>query len=133
MKKLGKDDLYQHIDQFLKEKGIDIQDAKPFGRSLQKGCQALTETINNAQTALEKARNRMDSGIDKMRDIIHKKTAPRKKANASKSTQKRKKKATTAKKATPKATADLPAKTRSKKSGKKTAKKASAKKSPRKR
>lgn len=135
MKKLGKDDLYQHIDQFLKDKGIDIQDAKPFGRSLQKGCQALTDTINGAQAAMEKARNRMDSGIDKMREIIHKKTAPRKKSEAPKSAPKRKKKATTAKKttkkATPKAAANLP-KTRSQKSGKKTAKKAAAKKSPRK-
>lgn len=135
MKKLGKDDLYQHIDQFLKDKGIDIQDAKPFGRSLQKGCQALTDTINGAQAAMEKARNRMDSGIDKMREIIHKKTAPRKKAKKAtpKSAPKRKKKSTATKKAIPKTTTDLPAKTRAKKSGKKTAKKAAAKKSPRKR
>lgn len=135
MKKLGKDDLYQHVNQFLKEKGIEIQDAAPLGKGLQKGCQVLTETINSAQTTLEKASNRMDRGIDKMRDIIHKKTAPRKKAEAPKSTQKRKKKAPTAKKttkkSTPKAVANLP-KTRSKKSGKKTAKKAAAKKSPRK-
>lgn len=134
MKKLGKDDLYQHIDQFLKDKGIDIQDAKPFGRSLQKGCQALTDMINGAQAAAEKARNRMDSGIDKMREIIHKKTAPRKKSEAApKSAPKRKKKSTATKKATPKAATDLPPKTRSKKSGKKTAKKAAAKKIPRKR
>lgn len=133
MKKLGKDDLYQHIDQFLKDKGIDIQDAKPFGRSLQKGCQALTDMINGAQAAVEKSRNRMDRGIDKMREIIHKKTAPRKKSEAPKSAPKRKKKSTATKKATQKAATDLPAKTRSKKSGKKTAKKAAAKKSPRKR
>ena len=107
MKKLGKDDLYQHIDQFLKDKGIDIQDAKPFGRSLQKGCQALTDTINGAQAAMEKARNRMDSGIDKMREIIHKKTASRKKSEAPKSTPKRKKKSTATKKATPKSATDL--------------------------
>ena len=125
MKKLGKDDLYQHIDQFLKEKGIEIQDAKPFGRSLQKGCQALTDTINSAQAALEKARNRMDGGIDKMRDIVHKKTAPRKKAKAPKSTPKRKKKAAT-KKTASKVSAP-PLKTRSPK----TAKKAAAKKSKR--
>ena len=109
MKKLGKDDLYQHIDQFLKDKGIDIQDAKPFGRSLQKGCRALTDTINGAQAAMEKARGRMDSGIDKMREIIHKKTAPRKKAKKAtpKSASKRKKKSTATKKATPKAATDL--------------------------
>ena len=123
MKKLGKDDLYQHIDQFLKEKGIEIRDAAPLGRSLQKGCQAFTDAINSAQAALEKARNRMDGGIDKMRDIVHKKTAPRKKAKAPKSTPKRKKKAAT-KKTASKANA-TPLKTRSKK----TAKKAAAKKS----
>lgn len=91
MKKLGKDDLYRHIDQFLKEKGIELRDAAPLGRGLQKGCQAFTDAINSAQAALEKARNRMDGGIDKMRDIVHKKTAPRKKAKAPKSTPKRKK------------------------------------------
>lgn len=133
MKKLGKDDLYRHIDQFLKEKGIELRDAAPLGRGLQKGCQAFTDAINSAQAALEKARNRMDGGIDKMRDIVHKKTAPRKKAKAPKSTQKRKKKSTAAKKAAPKpkTAANLPAKTRAKKSGKKAAKKAAAKKSKR--
>lgn len=127
MKKLGKDDLYRHIDQFLKEKGIEIRDAAPLGRNLQKGCQVFTDAINNAQAALEKARNRMDGGIDKMRDIVHKKTAPRKKAKkaAPKSTPKRKKKAAT-KKTAAKASA-TPLKTRSKK----TAKKAAAKKSKR--
>lgn len=128
MKKLGKDDLYQHIDQFLKEKGIEIRDSAPFGNNLKKGCQALTDAINGAQAALEKAHNRMDGGIDKMRDMIHKKTAPRKKAKAPKSTPKRKKKSPASKKATPKASADLPTKTRSKKTVKKTAAKKSHRK-----
>lgn len=125
MKKLGKDDLYQHIDQFLKEKGIEIRDAAPLGRNLQKGCQVFTDAINGAQAALEKARNRMDGGIDKMRDIVHKKTAPRKKAKAPKSTPKRKKKAATKKTASKSSATSL--KTRSPK----TAKKAAAKKSKR--
>lgn len=129
MKKLGKDDLYRHIDQFLKEKGIEIRDAAPLGRNLQKGCQVFTDAINNAQAALEKARNRMDGGIDKMRDIVHKKTAPRKKAKKAtpKSTPKRKKKAATKKTASKAKASATPLKTRSKK----TAKKAAAKKSKR--
>ncbi len=119
MKKLENDELYRHIDTFLKEKGIEIRDTAPLGNRLQAVCRLLTDTINNTQSALEKARNQMDIGIDKVRVLIHKKTAPRK--AAPKQTQKRKKKAAAKK------TASAQPKTRSKNSTKKTSKKAAKK------
>ena len=78
MKKLRQNDLFNHIDQFLKDKGIEIREAAPLGSRLKTGCQLLTETINHAQGTLGKARDHMDDRLDKMRNIIHEKTAPKK-------------------------------------------------------
>jgi hypothetical protein len=99
MKKLRQNDLFNHIDQFLKDKGIEIREAAPLGSRLKTGCQLLTETINNAQGALGKARDHMDDHLDKMRNIIHEKTAPKK---TSKTPPKRAKKKRQSKKSAPK-------------------------------
>jgi hypothetical protein len=102
MKKLRQNDLFNHIDQFLKDKGIEIREAAPLGSRLKTGCQLLTETINHAQGTLGKARDHMDDRLDKMRNIIHKKTAPKK---TSETPPKRAKKKKQSKKSAPKKTA----------------------------
>ena len=80
MKKLRQNDLFKHSDQFLKDKGIEVRESAPLGSTLKTGCQILTDTINHAQVTLEKARGQMDGQLDKMRSIIHEKTAPRRKS-----------------------------------------------------
>ena len=102
MKKLRQNDLFNHIDQFLKDKGIEIREAAPLGSRLKTGCQLLTETINHAQGTLGKARDHMDDRLDKMRNIIHEKTAPKK---TSETPPKRAKKKKQSKKSAPKKTA----------------------------
>ncbi len=102
MKKLRQNDLYKHIDAFLKDRGIEIRDSAPLGSRLKQGCSLLTDTINHAQSSLESAKSHMDNRIDRMRSAIHEKTAPRESASgtASKSKAKSaKKKAATKKKA----------------------------------
>ncbi len=107
MKKLKQNDLFKHIDQFLKDKGIEIREAAPLGSRLRTGCQILTDTINNAQSTLGKAKDNMDEHLDKMRSIIHEKTAPKK---AAKNTAKKKGgKPTAKKKAKAKTKANKPA------------------------
>ena len=102
MKKLKKNDLFNHIDKFLKEKGIELRETAPFGNRIKTSCTILTDTINNAQSTLGKARDHMDEHLDKMRGIIHEKTAPKEpEATATKKKAKpkaKKKKATRAKK-----------------------------------
>ena len=77
MKKLKKDDIFKHLDQFLKDRGIEVIDEGPLGNRLKTGCRILTEAIVQTQSRLDKARDGMDEGLDKMRAIIHEKTAPR--------------------------------------------------------
>lgn len=77
MKKLKKDDIFKHLDQFLKDRGIGVIDEGPLGNRLKTGCRILTDAINQTQSSLDRARDGMDEGLDKMRAIIHQKTAPR--------------------------------------------------------
>ena len=129
MKKLRQNDLFKHIDKFLKDQGIEIREAAPLGSRLKTSCQILTDTINHAQGTLGKARDHMDDHLDKMRNIIHEKTAPRKPSATAPKSKKKKpqakkrpvKKATKAK-AKPKATGK-----KSSRTAKKSTKKAPAK------
>jgi hypothetical protein len=76
MKKLKKDDLYKNLNGFLKEKGVELTDGA-YASRLRRGCAILTDTINFTQANLEKAKSRMDQKLDRMRQIIHEKTAPK--------------------------------------------------------
>ena len=127
MKKLKQNDLFKHIDQFLKDKGIEIREAAPLGSRIKTGCQILTDTINNAQSTLGKAKDHMDDHLDTMRSIIHEKTAPRKASKAAPK-KKGKKAATKAKK---KAKAKEPAPKKAASPKKTTKKKGSAPKKSR--
>jgi len=98
MKKLKKKDLYQHIDQFLKDRGIEIRTSAPLGSRLKAGCGLLTDTINHAQEAIDAAREHMDDRLDTMRSVIHAKTAPRKSASKTKKKSKKTKASGSAKK-----------------------------------
>ena len=106
-KKLNKDELYQNMESFLKSKGIEIKDSEFFGSTLKKGCRILTEGINQAQTAIETAKTTMEDQLEKAREVIHRKTAPKgsqKKAEASVSSGDVKKKKSRAKKPSAKKT-----------------------------
>jgi hypothetical protein len=125
MKKLRQNDLFKHIDQFLKDQGIEIREAAPLGSRLKTGCQLLTDTINNAQSTLGKARDHMDDHLDKMRNIIHEKTAPKKASAAP--PKKTKKKRQSKKSAPKKATSTKTPKKKAPRTAKNTSKKAARK------
>jgi len=79
MKPIEKDELFQHLSQFLKSRGIEMKDGSYTGR-IQQGCGLLSEVVNLTQKGMEKAKSEIDKRLDQMRQVIHEKTAPRSKA-----------------------------------------------------
>jgi hypothetical protein len=76
MKPIENDELYQHLNEFLKGKGIEMKDGS-YAQRLQQGCTLLTDTINLAQQGMQKAKTEIDKRLDQMRQVIHEKTAPK--------------------------------------------------------
>jgi hypothetical protein len=77
MSKIDKDELFNQVSQFLKSKGVELQEGS-YARTIQKGCQLLADTINLSQQAMERARSEVEQNLERARQVIHEKTAPRK-------------------------------------------------------
>lgn len=76
MKPIQKDELYENLGRFLKAKGIELQEGS-YSRRIQRGCNLLADAINLSQKGLGKAKAEIDKGLDRMRQVIHEKTAPK--------------------------------------------------------
>lgn len=76
MKRINHDELYQHLSDFLKTKGIEFKEGS-YPHGIRKGCRLLADTINLSQQGLEKAKTEIDKKLDQMRQVIHEKTAPK--------------------------------------------------------
>ena len=76
MKPIHKDELYQHLSDFFKSKGIEMKEGS-YTKVVQKSCALLAETINRSQKGLERAKAEIDKKLDQMRQVIHEKTAPK--------------------------------------------------------
>jgi hypothetical protein len=86
MKPIEKDEVYEHLRGFLRSKGIELQEGS-YSQTIQKSCSILADAINLSQRGIEKAKTGIDQQLDKMRQVIHEKTAPKpQNAAASKST-----------------------------------------------
>ena len=81
MKPIQRDELYEHVSQFLKAKGIEMKDGS-YPRGIQKGCSILADAINLSQKGISQAKAEIDKNLDRMRQVIHEKTAPRTAAGA---------------------------------------------------
>jgi len=75
MKPIQKDELYAHLSQFLKAKGVEMRDGS-YPRGIQKGCSILADAINLSQKGITQAKAKIDKNLDRMRQVIHEKTAP---------------------------------------------------------
>jgi hypothetical protein len=84
MKQIRKDEIYNHLSEFLKGKGVELKEG-PYTRGIHAGCSMLADAINLSQAGLERAKVGLERGVDQMRQVIHEKTAPRSAANAAKS------------------------------------------------
>ena len=76
MKPIKNDELFEHLGQFLKTKGIEMKEGS-YTNGIQKGCDLLADAINLSQTGIKRAKVEIDKKIERMRQVIHDKTAPR--------------------------------------------------------
>jgi hypothetical protein len=75
MRPIQKDELYEHLNQFLKAKGIEMKDGS-YPRGIQAGCSLLADAINLSQKGITRAKVEIDKNLERMRQVIHEKTAP---------------------------------------------------------
>jgi hypothetical protein len=76
MRPIKKDELYEHHSQFLKAKGIEMKDGS-YPRGIQAGCSLLADAINLSQKGITRAKVEIDKNLQRMRQVIHEKTAPK--------------------------------------------------------
>jgi len=76
MKRINKDELFEHLSGFLKTKGIELK-AGSYAQGIQKSCSILADAVNLGQQGLERAKDGLDKNLDKVRRVIHEKTAPK--------------------------------------------------------
>jgi hypothetical protein len=76
MKPINKDELFEHLGEFLQKKGIEFKDGS-YTENIRKGVGLLANTINLGQKGVQAAKEQLDAGLDKVRQVIHEKTAPK--------------------------------------------------------
>src|SRR5664279_2285570 len=76
MKPIQKDELYAHLSEFLKAKGIEMKDGS-YPRGIQAGCSLLADAINLSQKGIKQAQTEINKKLERMRQTIHEKTAPK--------------------------------------------------------
>jgi hypothetical protein len=76
MKPINKDELFTHIGDFLKNRGIELKEGT-ITQQVQKGCSILADSINISQEGFERAKVEIDKKLDQMRQVIHERTAPK--------------------------------------------------------
>ena len=76
MKSIQKDELYEHVSQFLKAKGIEMKEGS-YPKGIQKGCSILADAINLSQKGITQAKAQIEKNLDRMRQVIHEKSAPK--------------------------------------------------------
>jgi hypothetical protein len=76
MKPIEQNEMYEHLSQFLRNKGIDMKEGA-YTRRIQKGCSLLTDAVNLTQQGMTRAKTEIDKRLEQMRQVIHEKTAPK--------------------------------------------------------
>ena len=76
MKPIEKHEIFEHLSGFLKAKGIEMKDGS-YSQGIQKACGILTDTVNLSQKGLERAKVTLDKNLNRVRQVIHEKTAPK--------------------------------------------------------
>ena len=76
MKTIQKEEIYEHLNGFLKAKGIELKDGS-YPRGIQAGCSLLADVINLSQQGLTRAKTEIDRNRERVRQAIHEQTAPK--------------------------------------------------------
>lgn len=75
MKKIKKDELFGSLGNFLKSKGIELNEGSYTSR-IKQGCNLLADTINATQKTVNKTKVKVDHALNQLRQTIHENTAP---------------------------------------------------------
>jgi len=75
MKTIKKDELFHSLGDFLKSKGIELNEGSYTAR-IQKGCNLLGDAINATQKTVGSTKVKVDRALDQLRQTIHERTAP---------------------------------------------------------
>ncbi len=88
MSEIKKEEMFGNLKNFLKSKGIEIQEGS-YANGIRRGCDILTDTVNMSQRAFERTKTVVEQGLDQARQTVHEYTAPKteKKAAGSASSQ----------------------------------------------
>jgi hypothetical protein len=82
MNKIDKNELYHHLRDFLKSKGVALEDGS-YTKRLEQGCTLLSKAINTTQSGVEHAGGKVRSAVNNIRQSIHEATAPAAKTESS--------------------------------------------------
>src|SRR3990172_6644388 len=84
MQTIKKDELFRSLGDFLKSKGIELNDGS-YTTRIQQGCNLLADAINATQKTVKKTKVQVDQALDQLRQTIHESTAPKPPPDSSKS------------------------------------------------
>jgi hypothetical protein len=76
MKTIKQDELFRNLGDFLKSKGIELNDGSYTAR-IQRGCNLLADAINATQKTVKQTKDQVDLALDQLRQTIHQRTAPK--------------------------------------------------------
>jgi hypothetical protein len=76
MKTIDKDELYRHLGDFLKSKGVKLEEGS-YAQRVRQGCSLLADVVNTAQKTVRHAKAEVDRKLSKLRQSIHEATAPK--------------------------------------------------------
>ena len=76
MQTIKKDELFRNLGDFLKSKGIELNDGS-YSTRIQHGCNLLSDAINATQKTVKQTKARVDQALDQLRETIHQHTAPK--------------------------------------------------------
>lgn len=75
MKTIDKDELYRHLCEFLKAKGVQLTEGA-YTQRIRQGCTLLTDVANTTRKTVKRAKVKADQKLDGLRQSIHEATAP---------------------------------------------------------
>ncbi len=76
MKKIEKEEMFGNLKDYLKSKGVELQEGS-YTERLRKVSGFLTDSINLSQDTFGRAKAAVDKHLDKLRQTIHEQTAPK--------------------------------------------------------
>lgn len=76
MQTIKKDELFRNLGDFLKSKGIELNDGS-YTTRIQQGCNLLADAINATQKTVKQTKTQVDQALDQLRETIHQRTAPK--------------------------------------------------------